>query len=1692
MSDRLSRELNFPIFLHEEIPDLTKSKPELHKRLGLVIRQLAVDGRSNLIKSCQGENKGWWRTPLRGMQFYLWWTHQRSRQCRNVTFSDRKCIVVRAVRHHDNHTQLSVGIPDDYWELKASDIEDDAENFVGNPWTTVQNQFMRDSSTVRYIYGQPGSGKTAALWKAVETSLGRHVLYLTWSRRLADYAKRRFNTFAPLTLRIDTMDFASFLSTVCESDVRRATLSEHLELLTKIIADARLGSQQLGPWTGRMYALFAELRAILLGRAISDTVDDTNSGFLTRLNDSKYKSLRSGTDGVGLQAVTALLNNIVPAVWNDERLKLVFPELSAANEALRRLNQGNIPAYFVDYDHIAVDEIQDLTLLETAAVVSFCRGLARQRQDGVLPRLLLAGDEGQTVYPTGFEWARLNDLLYDRLGSEIKPAEFKLESGDLRCPPRITEAVLKISYHGLIKKLKPKKQIQGHSAFNQAAYLFHVEIVDEHTAVEFLQTLATLEGMLSLGILSLDHEIPAWIPESLRYMVLTPAQAKGLEYQAVCILSSGSRLKKLNAALEKQVEIQELEAQSHRTDIDQLRVALSRATETLTFVDISPSPEETDLSRGLLGITVTHSPAEWMEIVSATASGTSLDDRVRNLTDEAHSVRDTYPARAWQCIQRAVRLATEPEFQLHATDQDAEQNARTVLLETAARFLVDGMPSGIRQNDVVKAAQETLKVQGIERQAEAFRHLRDWAGHRASAPITLLQAIHDLGREGEWLRQALVSVSQTLNQDLERCATTLSGAERFSQDVEGWLQAIGYKGDVLNRARNLRLSAFGTLLQAGSTTQAQAVLSMMPREDKFRVARNWFLQGLAAMKKQESKKALRSFGNSLAADPNYAEAYVKRGEIHFSTGTAAYSQDAYANAAKHYAKALENLDRAIALYERSGRTQAARQDYEEAKQFKSELQKAIWETNRRRFRQLMEETHALRAPHPAQAWQCIQTAVELIPELEPHTMDKAVQQEARTTLLEIAASFLVNGMPEGIDQDDVVKTAQEILGIHGDKYQSEAFRHLCNWARHRASVSTAFLHAFQGLDDEGEWLRQALISLLEANRGRIRQLTEEARTTRDLYPAQAWQCIQTAVELIPELKTHTTDKAVEQEARTVLLEIAARFLADRVPKGIGQNDVVKAAQATLSVQGDERQVKAFRHLCRWSEQRTSSPISLLQALHGLGSEGKWLRQALIPVSSTLNQALEACAVMPAEAARFSKDVEGWLQEIGYKGDISDRAQKLRVAASNALMQAGHTQQGQTVLSRLPKDALLGEAKEWFDQGVAAMDKQSSKQALKCFDRALAIAPNYAEAYVKRGEIHFSIGNASHRKQAKTKAVNRYTKAIENLDQAIKLYEGRTGQTQEAGQDYEKAKQFKNEVQKAISEMNQDRLKTQGSKGIDVNEMEMKQDSYWDQLNLPRTTQPSPQTLQESDFDLFLTWDNAVFPQGMLDREGGRMTNAITAKWWSLARSLKLKNPMILTFECTRPSVPPGTPNGPDMEKIATDIAQDALGLMKKLHCRPYTLWASDTELMIAIAQPSQPQGPWTRLGFEALSSFSMRTRKGSVSNHPDSLLTDWSDMMRLRLEPGVTHASIVESNTNRQPVGYMPDDDTPWSHPLSETYFNNPMFVSDFMVHDGYRIKADIENSRWSNDDKRMLVDLVRIARYRQSLWSLGRLKKKK
>ena len=823
--------LNHGLWVHEDVWTMACEMPHIRKRVSLVLQHLGANGWPSVVKGCKDEqNRGWLRSPLggqNGMQYYLWWAPKGNRPVKGLNIPDGG-ISIRAIRHHDDHKPLDAGDLGHFVAFKQSELRE--EGYFAEPWTEDQLRFVGANDPVRLILGKPGSGKTTVLWKALEARGNQSVLYLTWSRSLTEIAEKHFKAFAPLDLRVDARDFLGFLGEICQRDVERQSLKESQSKFHTLIGELR--PDTLGVWANRPDALYAEVRAYLLGFAIPGKPVTESSSALLRLDDAEYLNRRGNGKGVGKTAAEGLLK-IFRTVETDRRLAESFPELIAASEAIDRLRKGIIPDRFASLDRVVVDEVQDLTLLEANVVVELCRAIERSR--GYAPWLLIAGDNGQTVRPSGFEWAGLNDMIARRVGT---PKKFQLEE-NLRCPDRIDRVIERASrlYAHLNKDLRPTKQRNSAGGQHLDARLIHLDIQSSSDAVDLLEKLDDLDNMV---VVSPDNYLPDWLPNHLRDAVLTPADTKGLEYQSVCLLNPGRVL----AGLQREITPggdDNLGAHARRTTIDQLRVALSRATETLAFIDVAASDHERELSWELLENPAPFDAEDLVDLF--TNSDSRPEEAILARISDARLLVDERPARAWRRIHQAVRLLGDASLPNGIADPALRAEAEQTLLAIAARLLVDEARIGIPRAEIINVSQDVLRSMALASVDSAFQHLIDWTDDKSSPPFVLLESILDLGSSGDWMRNALGPAAQRIRQLTEQHSTNIAAAKLFSGRVEGWLELTKYSGDVIAEARKFRCGAFDVLKNAGEIAAAQVVLSQIKPEDSFRLGQLQEAQG---------------------------------------------------------------------------------------------------------------------------------------------------------------------------------------------------------------------------------------------------------------------------------------------------------------------------------------------------------------------------------------------------------------------------------------------------------------------------------------------------------------------------------------------------------------------------------------------------------------------------------------------------------------------------------------------------------------------------------------------------------------------------------------------------------------------------------------------------------------------------------
>ena len=640
-----------PLFCHQEFLEKLESyrNSPIGKRVSLLLQHLAIDPQRQHYKATRGENKGWRRSRLggnHGSHFYAWWAPASAQPLRNgegFGAAPEGSIVLRDIRHHDDH---SLATPQEldahYLSVNVNEIR--GQDYGPAPWTQAQEKFAGARGRVRLLKGHPGSGKTTALLHAADLTGAEKTLYVTYSRDLASIARSYFDRFCSKAREFQVLTYPAFLRLITGSDAEVVPLAVSRK---RFGADLSNYARSLGPWSGQTDALFDEFHAHLCGDALPVGVARFEHCGTPRVSDAKYRERRGRF--IGDSAVNAALDVAARLEKMDTSRTLAeryFPELwqawKAAKELLRGDDKG--PGAFKGIGCVALDECQDLTPIE-AFVLAMLSNVAK-------PSILVAGDEAQTVRPTDFEWGWFNDILHALASS---PTEYKLTS-NLRSPRRIALLVNRVwdLYGTLEKRDRP----------GGAGY---VEVEDDATdqmlycaapiGDELSQLLRNLAGRAGLALISLDTAVPVGVPDDVKASVLTAAEVKGLDFHSVCVLDGGKHLQRISER--PRVHTQDVEALRRRLAIDQLRVALSRPTERLIWLDIAPKPSVVQASLELL-----NSPVHAMVSQAVPAAllraldeeELDLEERIQRCLQDARQLLDVKPDLAWSRAMLAVML----------------------------------------------------------------------------------------------------------------------------------------------------------------------------------------------------------------------------------------------------------------------------------------------------------------------------------------------------------------------------------------------------------------------------------------------------------------------------------------------------------------------------------------------------------------------------------------------------------------------------------------------------------------------------------------------------------------------------------------------------------------------------------------------------------------------------------------------------------------------------------------------------------------------------------------------------------------------------------------------------------------------------------------------------------------------------
>ena len=633
-----------PLFCHPDFLtslETYRTQP-IGKRAALLLQRLLIDPERLHYKATQGDNKGWRRSRLggsSGSHFYAWWAPKGSLPLQSHPgFADAPAgsLFLRDIRHHDDHSpMLSQRFPEDYLPITVPEVRQ--EDFGPAPWTTQQAKFANARDSVRVLKGHPGSGKTTALLHAADHTSSTNILYLTYSADLASLARTYFDRYCSNSREYHVTTFPHFLRAFLNVDLPIPPLAE---LRQRFRVEIVSQSRSLGPWANDLPALFDEFHAHVIGGALPAIVARFKAAPTQRMIEADYVARRSRSLGRGPaeQAHAAAVRLEKSAGPLAPRL---FPDLHLAWTAIAKLPE--LSASALPWDCIAIDECQDLTPIESFFIARLALRL-RQLRGRPVP-VLVAGDEAQTVRPTDFEWAWLNDIFHAELAT---PAVHKLSS-NLRSPRQIAELINSVwDLYGYLDK-QDRPSGQGWAAIDDDSpdQILYCAAAPGEDLSALLADLSSREGLALVAF----GAPPPGLPQAL-----SPSEIKGLDFHSVCIIDGGEQLQKIVNTMGSS----DIEHLSRRLAIDQLRVAISRPTERLIWLDISPPPLRVAGSISFLNgksRQSSHSALSSAALLkSLQEENLDLEERIQRCQEDARQYLSIRPDLAWSRAHQAVTL----------------------------------------------------------------------------------------------------------------------------------------------------------------------------------------------------------------------------------------------------------------------------------------------------------------------------------------------------------------------------------------------------------------------------------------------------------------------------------------------------------------------------------------------------------------------------------------------------------------------------------------------------------------------------------------------------------------------------------------------------------------------------------------------------------------------------------------------------------------------------------------------------------------------------------------------------------------------------------------------------------------------------------------------------------------------------
>lgn len=585
------------LYIHNDVIEKGNKKelkPSSLNKRNYYYEQLLIYG-SGLpqIKSVSGKAKGWFRLPLgggsNGKDKYLWFTSGEKSYGKKIGLSNNE-ILIRSIRDHDDTKyDLQPGSKTKWNPLDLKGIDSDIENYQA--LTDKQNQIVRSNSNITIVEGFPGTGKTIALLKKSDKYKNKKQIYLTYSNYLGSRANIWFEAKQDIIKDRTVYTFNDFILEFAKVNklsfnVYEKIHNNHLEAEAEFNNFIASQKMNLESWANKEdkknnTAVYYELYSKAFG------LYDKNLETQRETIFENYKKREQE-----LKKLSKVPKTILNNIFRDKKESKLFPSLIAARELVNLFlkNELKTPQTLENVEVVLVDEVQDLTEVECFLLLLYAKSL------GDKTKIVIAGDESQTVKPSAFKWTAFNRILNSKAkiqnleNKKDYKSRFNLEKS-LRAPTQIAKIIHSTQdlYRNIDKKTRPSVKKYDSNVKERYGRVIYYSASNLQELSEISDVISKLP---SAACIYPGGNIPnKYLSSPASELIYTTERVKGLDFGTVAIIDAGKYLQEIFRDIES-AKASKRKLENLRTKIDRLRVAVSRATDILILLDISPTTAE--------------------------------------------------------------------------------------------------------------------------------------------------------------------------------------------------------------------------------------------------------------------------------------------------------------------------------------------------------------------------------------------------------------------------------------------------------------------------------------------------------------------------------------------------------------------------------------------------------------------------------------------------------------------------------------------------------------------------------------------------------------------------------------------------------------------------------------------------------------------------------------------------------------------------------------------------------------------------------------------------------------------------------------------------------------------------------------------------------------------------------------------